>query len=76
MRVNRLPVTPKISSLVLCMINIKLTAVISVLALVLLNPAYAADTSPNTCPAHWAKPIQMEGVPNLHKVSDTLYRSA
>lgn len=27
-------------------------------------------------PAAWAAPIQLEGVPNLHKVSDTLYRSA
>ena len=24
----------------------------------------------------WAKPIQLKGVPNLHKVSDALYRSA
>ena len=24
----------------------------------------------------WAQPIQMEGVPNLHKVSANLYRSA
>lgn len=27
-------------------------------------------------PAGWAKPMQVEGVPNLHKVSDDLYRSA
>ena len=27
-------------------------------------------------PAAWAVPIVLEGVPNLHKVSDTLYRSA
>ncbi|MBN1515916.1 dual specificity protein phosphatase family protein [Candidatus Sumerlaeota bacterium] len=27
-------------------------------------------------PATWAQPIQLEGVPNLHKVSDDLYRSA
>ncbi len=26
-------------------------------------------------PAGWARPIMMEGVPNLHKVSDDLYRS-
>jgi protein tyrosine/serine phosphatase len=54
----------------------KLIAVVSITALVLLNAAYTADTSPTNRPAHWAKPIQMEGVPNLHKVSDTLYRSA
>ena len=27
-------------------------------------------------PEKWAQPIRMEGVPNLHKVSDNLYRSA
>ncbi|HPG00802.1 MAG TPA: dual specificity protein phosphatase family protein [Kiritimatiellia bacterium] len=27
-------------------------------------------------PTSWATPITLEGVPNLHKVSDTLYRSA
>ncbi len=27
-------------------------------------------------PPAWAQPIEMGGVPNLHKVSDTLYRSA
>jgi len=27
-------------------------------------------------PASWAQPVTMEGVPNLHKVSDSLYRSA
>jgi len=49
----------------------KLFAVISIAALVLLNPAYGTER-----PVHWAKPIQMKGAPNLHKVSDTLYRSA
>lgn len=27
-------------------------------------------------PAAWAQPLDVKGVPNLHKVSDTLYRSA
>ena len=27
-------------------------------------------------PASWAQPITLQGVPNLHKVSDSLYRSA
>lgn len=26
-------------------------------------------------PAHWAEPIELEGVPNLHRISDMLYRS-
>ncbi|MBN2023412.1 MAG: dual specificity protein phosphatase family protein [Pirellulales bacterium] len=29
-----------------------------------------------TRPAKWAQPLEVEGVPNLHKVSDKLYRSA
>jgi protein tyrosine phosphatase (PTP) superfamily phosphohydrolase (DUF442 family) len=27
-------------------------------------------------PANWAQPIELKGVPNLHKVSETIYRSA
>ena len=56
--------------------NMKLIAVISITALVLVNAAYGAETSPANRPAHWAKPMQVKGAPNLHKVSDTLYRSA
>ena len=26
-------------------------------------------------PAHWAEPIALEGVPNLHRITPTLYRS-
>ena len=70
------PKRPQLSSDVLCMKNIKLFAVISITALVLLNVSYGAETSPANRPAHWAKPIQVKGAPNLHKVSDTLYRSA
>jgi protein tyrosine/serine phosphatase len=56
--------------------NMKLIAVISITALVLLNGAYGAETSPANRSVHWAKPMQMKGVPNLHKISETLYRSA
>ena len=56
--------------------NMKRIAVISIFALVLVNTAYGAETSATNRPAHWAKPIQIKGAPNLHKVSDTLYRSA
>jgi len=56
--------------------NMKLIAFISIFALGFFNAAYGAETSPTNRPAHWAKPIQVKGVPNLHKVSDTLYRSA
>lgn len=54
----------------------KLFSVISVSTLVLLSMAYAVETPQPNRPPHWAQPIQMKGVPNLHKVSDTLYRSA
>jgi protein tyrosine/serine phosphatase len=54
----------------------KLTAFTGIFALVLLNGAYGAEPPPTNRPEHWAKPIQTEGIPNLHKVSDTLYRSA
>jgi protein tyrosine phosphatase (PTP) superfamily phosphohydrolase (DUF442 family) len=56
--------------------NVKLIAAISIFTFVLLNAANGAEPSPTKRPAHWARPIQMEGVPNLHKVSDTLYRTA
>jgi protein tyrosine phosphatase (PTP) superfamily phosphohydrolase (DUF442 family) len=59
-----------------CTKKMELIAVVGIFALVLLNIANGAETPPTDRPAHWAKPMQMEGVPNLHKVSDTLYRSA
>lgn len=37
------------------------------------TPAVAAPQASR--PAHWAEPIQLEGVPNLHRISETLYRS-
>ncbi len=36
-----------------------------------LEEPFAADR-----PVHWAQPVDLHGVPNLHKVSDRLYRSA
>ena len=56
--------------------NMKLISVIGITALVLFNTAYGAETSPTDRPESWAKPLEMQGVPNLHKVSDTLYPSA
>lgn len=35
-----------------------------------------AEASSIDRPATWAQPIKMEGVPNLHKVNEVLYRSA
>jgi len=54
----------------------KVFAVISIATLLLLSAAYGAQTSQTNRPPRWAQPIQMKGVPNLHKVSEALYRSA
>jgi len=61
---------------ILCVNRTKWIFAVSILAWVLLSAAYGAEPSPTDRPAHWAVPMQMEGLPNLHKVSDTLYRSA
>lgn len=42
----------------------------------LLAPPGRAEEPAKERPKEWAEPIELEGVPNLHKVSDTLYRSA
>ena len=41
----------------------------------LASVVLGAEPSTNR-PASWAQPVQIEGVPNLHKVTDRLYRSA
>jgi len=45
------------------------------LVLIAILPGFFFGAESNR-PAAWAAPIALEGVPNLHKVSDTLYRSA
>ena len=39
------------------------------------EPAPAAPAAPAARPAHWAEPITLEGVPNLHRITPMLYRS-
>jgi protein tyrosine phosphatase (PTP) superfamily phosphohydrolase (DUF442 family) len=39
------------------------------------GPSQAVDEAPQR-PAEWAQPIEKPGLPNLHKVSDELYRGA
>jgi protein tyrosine phosphatase (PTP) superfamily phosphohydrolase (DUF442 family) len=56
--------------------KMKPVAIAGILALVLVSTLGGAQTSSPYRPAHWAQPIEREGVPNLHRVSDTLYRSA
>jgi len=43
---------------------------------VLATSLVLADESATNRPASWAQPIKLNGVSNLHKVSDDLYRSA
>lgn len=54
--------------------NMKPTVAI-VTCLVLANLAIASESATNR-PASWAQPIELEGVPNLYKINDDLYRSA
>jgi protein tyrosine/serine phosphatase len=53
-----------------------LTAIIAspVLAQDIAEPAPEPAPAP-TRPSHWAEPMIVEGVPNLHRLSPTLYRS-
>jgi protein tyrosine/serine phosphatase len=54
----------------------KAQRIINMAVLVLLvatGPAVSAETNR---PAQWAKPIQVNGLPNLHEVAPGLYRSA
>jgi hypothetical protein len=58
----------------------KRTPVLGLIA-VLACPAVAqeaavqAPTAAETRPAQWAEPVALEGVPNLHRITPTLYRS-
>ncbi len=61
---------------ILCVNRMKGIPAIGLFVLVLLSAGYGAETASANRPRHWAVPMQMEGVPNLHKVSDKLYRSA
>jgi protein tyrosine phosphatase (PTP) superfamily phosphohydrolase (DUF442 family) len=56
--------------------KMKRIAIAGILSLFLLSFLARAQTSLPDRPAHWAGPVQLEGVPNLHRVSDTLFRSA
>ena len=57
------------------------TIAICCLAAVLAAPCVAQDApapipaAAAARPAQWAEPIALEGVPNLHRISPTLYRS-
>ena len=55
--------------------KMKRTIAIIAACFVLANVAAAFEQATNR-PASWAQPLKLDGVPNLHKVSDNLYRSA
>jgi protein tyrosine phosphatase (PTP) superfamily phosphohydrolase (DUF442 family) len=49
---------------------------VAVLLLIVQIPLLVAGQAPGSRPETWAQPVMLAGVPNLHKVSDTFYRSA
>ncbi|MGA1826258.1 MAG: dual specificity protein phosphatase family protein [bacterium] len=49
---------------------------ITILIVLFIISHSSASDQLSSRPATWAQPITLEGVPNLHKISDTLYRSA
>jgi protein tyrosine/serine phosphatase len=40
-----------------------------------VEPPAPTPAAAGTRPGHWAEPIELDGVPNLHRISDHLYRS-
>ena len=51
-------------------------AVIFLVLFTLANSAICSEQTQNTRPAEWAVPLEMKGLPNLHRVTPNLYRSA
>lgn len=45
-------------------------------ALLSAGCAQHPDVSADQRPATWAEPVELAGVPNLHRINDSLYRSA
>jgi len=56
--------------------KMKQIAFIGIIAFALLNTTCENGKSSKHRLSHWAQPVRVNGVPNLHKVSDTLYRSS
>jgi len=52
------------------------TTVTAVILMLALGRAGICDEPSNDRPEQWAQPVALEGVPNLFKVDDALYRSA
>lgn len=58
------------------MIELRYVGAITVILLFASTEASLCAQPQDDRPESWAQPIELEGVPNLFKVSDTLYRSA
>jgi protein tyrosine/serine phosphatase len=54
--------------------KLTVTAVFFLILCLICNCVVEAERQSR--PGHWAAPVQREGLPNLHKVSDALYRGA
>jgi hypothetical protein len=57
-------------------VNMKRFSFFIVVALAIVGALNVAAPGASDRPSNWAQPIDMAGVPNLHKISDVLYRSA
>lgn len=57
-------------------ITISMILLISLAAFSVSSASETAQSVTKERPENWAQPMQVEGVPNLHKVSGILYRSA
>lgn len=55
-------------------VGIRGTAVIAAAGVFLLAWVAWADPLPADRPKTWAQPVKLEGVPNLYRISDALYR--
>lgn len=50
--------------------------VLGALLILLIGGCASQNAVPKVRPAEWAQPIELDGVPNLHRITDQLYRSA
>ncbi len=58
------------------MAKMKKYGLLAIIAIFFNADSLAAGENVNIRPDTWAQPINLKGVPNLHQVSDRLYRSA
>lgn len=54
----------------------KMKILIIIAVCFVMSTVSIAGESESQRPSSWAQPVILDGVPNMHKISDTLYRSA